>query len=337
MDFSPTDEQLGLTSMLDELLTKASTPARIREVEAVGFDPALWEQLAALDLISMALPVNVGGLGTDLLTAALAAAQLGRWITPVPYAEAVSAARMLAGIVGDPARGWLDGVVSDRSVITLHPRSVADVEQPVLVASGGCADAVVALIGTELCLVPLAPEMVRRRTNLHGAPMADCDFTGERETLARGEKAVDAFERAVDEWRVLTAATLTGIGARGIEIGAAYANSRRQFGALIGSFQAIAHPLADAATAIDGATLLWEEAAWAAEHEPDRFAKLAAMAFLFAAETAETATATALHTHGGYGVMAEYDIQLYFRRAKGLRLQLGDPSAGYRRLAGLLS
>jgi alkylation response protein AidB-like acyl-CoA dehydrogenase len=325
MDFSPTEDQVELLSMLDDLLAKTSTPARVREIEADGFDPALWAQLASLDLISMSVPAAAGGLGGDLLTAALAAVQLGRWVAAVPYCDAVAAARLLALMpddgaddgVEDGARGWLDRATSGRSVVTLHPRPVPDASQPALIASGACADAVVALVGTELVLVPLRPEMVRRRSSGYGAPAADCDLAGER--------------------RVLTGAALTGIGARGIEIGAAYAKSRHQFGALIGSFQAIAHPLADAATTISGATVLWQEAAWTADNEPDRFAQLAAMAFLFAAEAAETATATALHAHGGYGVMAEYDIQLYFRRAKGVRLQLGDPSAGYRRLAGLLA
>jgi alkylation response protein AidB-like acyl-CoA dehydrogenase len=352
MDFSPTDDQVELMSMLDDLLAKTSTPARVREVEADGFDPALWAQLASLDLISMAVPAAAGGLDGDLLTAALAAVQLGRWVAAVPYCDAVAAARLLALIPGDPSPGdpspgdgvpdWLDRATSGRSVVTLHPRPVPDPSRPALIASGACADAVIALVGTELVgtelvLVPLRPEMVRRRASVHGAPAADCDLTGERVTLGRDEQAIARFEQAVDEWRVLTAAALTGIGARGIEIGAAYAKARHQFGALIGSFQAIAHPLADAATTMSGATVLWQEAAWAADHEPDRFAQLAAMAFLFAAEAAETATATALHAHGGYGVMAEYDIQLYFRRAKGVRLQLGDPSAGYRRLAGLLA
>ncbi len=49
------------------------------------------------------------------------------------------------------------------------------------------------------------------------------------------------------------------------------------------------------------------------------------MAFSFSAQTAEKVTSAALHFHGGYGFMEEYDVQLYFRRAKGTRLLLGDP------------
>jgi alkylation response protein AidB-like acyl-CoA dehydrogenase len=57
------------------------------------------------------------------------------------------------------------------------------------------------------------------------------------------------------------------------------------------------------------------------------------MAFGFAAETARDTTYHALHFHGGYGFMLEYDIQLYFRRARAWAAVLAEPSASYRRVA----
>ena len=58
---------------------------------------------------------------------------------------------------------------------------------------------------------------------------------------------------------------------------------------------------------------------------------LASMAFLFAAETALKTAGESLHFHGGYGYTLEYDIQLYFRRAKAWSLIAGDPRDGYAR------
>jgi alkylation response protein AidB-like acyl-CoA dehydrogenase len=52
---------------------------------------------------------------------------------------------------------------------------------------------------------------------------------------------------------------------------------------------------------------------------------LAAMAFVFAAQTAYSATTHSLHVHGGYGFMEEYDIQLYYRRAKAWAAAFADP------------
>jgi hypothetical protein len=60
---------------------------------------------------------------------------------------------------------------------------------------------------------------------------------------------------------------------------------------------------------------------------------LASMAFLFASDVAAHATDRSLHFHGGYGFAEEYDIQLYYRRARGWSLILGDPDDEYRSLA----
>jgi alkylation response protein AidB-like acyl-CoA dehydrogenase len=117
------------------------------------------------------------------------------------------------------------------------------------------------------------------------------------------------------EWKLLTAFSLVGLAQRSLEIGAEYARERIQFGVPIGGFQAIAHPLADCATRVDGAELLAWEGAWALAAEPERFEALAAMAFVWASQTAQRTAGVSLHTHGGYGFSLEYDIQLYYRRA----------------------
>ena len=60
------------------------------------------------------------------------------------------------------------------------------------------------------------------------------------------------------------------------------------------------------------------------------------MAFRFTSEIAFRIAAESLHVHGGYGYTLEYDIQLYFRRAKAWPLVYGDPRAGYQELAAQL-
>jgi alkylation response protein AidB-like acyl-CoA dehydrogenase len=158
------------------------------------------------------------------------------------------------------------------------------------------------------------------------APLADV-------VLGRGRELAGDFERAVDEWLVLTAAALVGIGAAAHELGCAYAAERTAFGAPIGTFQGISHPLADDATALDGARLLAHEAAWALDRFDDRGRELAAMAFAFASTTAERATYDALHTHAGYGFTLESDVQLFWRRARGWPRVWGDADAAHRRVA----
>jgi alkylation response protein AidB-like acyl-CoA dehydrogenase len=78
------------------------------------------------------------------------------------------------------------------------------------------------------------------------------------------------------------------------------------------------------------------EAAWATGEGHADAAALATMAFLFSSEVAFKVAADSLHLHGGYGYTLEYDIQLYFRRAKAWPLAFGDPKDGYGALAARL-
>jgi alkylation response protein AidB-like acyl-CoA dehydrogenase len=122
---------------------------------------------------------------------------------------------------------------------------------------------------------------------------------------------------------VLQAALAMGGAQYALDITVQYAKDREQFDKPLGAFQALAHYLADARTAVDGGTLLVYQAAWArAEGRPvDR---LAPMAKLFAGTTFRDVTAMAQQVFGGVGFTLEYDIQLYFRRAKELQISWYD-------------
>jgi len=98
-----------------------------------------------------------------------------------------------------------------------------------------------------------------------------------------------------------------------------YAKDRFQFDKPLGAFQSIAHYLSDAVTTVDGAeALVWEVAC--ARTEGRDVNSLAPMAKLFACQTFRDVTATAQQVFGGVGFTLEYDIQLYFRRAKQLQI-----------------
>jgi alkylation response protein AidB-like acyl-CoA dehydrogenase len=98
-----------------------------------------------------------------------------------------------------------------------------------------------------------------------------------------------------------------------------------QFGRPIGSFQGVAHPLADSATDIDGAQLLVRRAIWAIAEERSDAAESVALAWWWTGRAAERAALRSVRAFGGYGVSLEYDVQLYFRRIKLIALLLGDP------------
>ena len=145
-----------------------------------------------------------------------------------------------------------------------------------------------------------------------------------------------AFAAAGREWRGLVAAQATGAARRALQIGVAYTTERHAFGVPIASFQSIAHRLADAASMVDGAELLVQKAGWAVDVADPRAPALLQMAFCAALDAADRAVDDVLHFHGGYGFMLEYDIQLYFRRAKAYSLLWGDPRTEFRHLGDLL-
>ena len=125
---------------------------------------------------------------------------------------------------------------------------------------------------------------------------------------------------------VLLGAYAMGGAGYALDITVQYAKDRHQFDKPLGAFQALAHYLADAKATVDGGrTLVWE-AAWARDNDrpTDR---LAPMAKLFATQTFRDVTAMAQQIFGGVGFTVEYDIQLYFRRAKALQLDWYDTRA----------
>jgi hypothetical protein len=202
-----------------------------------------------------------------------------------------------------------------------------------LVPAGAVAGVVVALDGDRLvCSSGEAPGVAV--PNLADLPLADRDLHGAT-VLATGDDARELHALALHEWRALTAAALVGLAAGALELARTYVLEREQFDVQIGSFQSIQHTLADAKVGIDGAQLLAYKANWAFADQPARAPELATMALLFAAEQARVASERGLHFHGGYGVMVEYDIQLFYRRAKGWALVLADPRAELHHLADL--
>jgi hypothetical protein len=193
-----------------------------------------------------------------------------------------------------------------------------------LLPDGAVADVILVLDGEQIIAVS-RPTDVRPVPNMGGLPLARWSDPPVHAVLASGHDAVSNFYRARDAVRVLRAAALVGLALEAIDIGAGYARKRQAFGAPIGTYQGVAHPLADAVVAADGAQLLVWKACWALTNGNADGPALASMAIIFAGQTAYQAAQHSLHIHGGYGFMAEYDIQLYYRRAKAWLVAITDP------------
>jgi alkylation response protein AidB-like acyl-CoA dehydrogenase len=327
MNFDPSDEQRQLVDAFDALYAKWSTPLQVRAAEPIGFDRELWEQLFNIGALEMGVPEASGGSGATLLDLELVAEQHGRYLAPSPMLEAQVAVRLLARLEGDAAAELLASVLSGGHLVTLALHPIKD-GRLTLVPGGAVADAVLALDsdGDRLVCFPLEGNR-KVVPNLGSLPLGDVALP--TETTVLGVGVAESYQVAIDEWMVLMGGALAGLAQRALEIGVAYVKEREAFGVAIGSFQAIAHRLADSATAVDGALLLARKAAWAADGQPGRRGELAAMSIAFAAETARDASYRSLHFHGGYGFMMEYDIQLFFRRAKAWPAILIEPGRAY--------
>lgn len=336
MNFEITADQEMMRESFARLFDARCTPERLREIErANGRDPELWAELAELGAFMLRVPEDAGGLGLGTFDAVVALIEeAGRKIPFGPIAETVLGARLL-GLLGGHD-DLLGEVMSGAAVLTLALNDVG--EQPVqFVPYGAVASLAIARRGDTIELHELAgtPE-----ANLASTGLAQITFVpGTGTVLASGPQAAAHFAATLEEWKLLTAALLAAIGRQAVQMAAAYASERQQFGQLIGQFQGVSHPLADAWSDVDGGRLLvWRTLRDMADGHPQAAAHISLTAW-FCATGAARGVSQALQAFGGYGLTTEYDIYLYNLRAKAIALIAGDPDqwlreGGRRRYSG---
>ena len=130
----------------------------------------------------------------------------------------------------------------------------------------------------------------------------------------------------LDAGRISVAAQALGIAEAAYEAALEYAKTRVQFGQPIAKFQGIQWMLADMATRIEASRLLVYNAALAKDRAKEtgaRYSKEAAMAKLYASETASWVTDLAIQIHGGYGYVKDYPVERYYRDARVTRIYEG--------------
>ena len=325
MNLAMPDDSLQVQEMFERFFAAESTPARVREAEPTGFDPALWRELVALEAPFMRTAPEAGGGGMSLFDTCLMMEQAGRRLASAPLAESVVAMRILGELGGDAASQWADKI-RDGGVLTLALHEARPGEAQ-LVPGGAAATGILTFDGKEIAIeIPAAP--LEAPSTLGGDAIGV--FTpgqGERHVIASNADAATIWAAGIEEWKLLTASALIGLSCEALTMASAYASERIAFGVPIGTNQGIAHPLAVDVIDADGAhMLLWWTLRAIADGREDAAATIS-MLFYWAARTASKCVAHSLHTFGGYGLTLEYDIQLYHRRAKSWPLAYGDPQA----------
>jgi alkylation response protein AidB-like acyl-CoA dehydrogenase len=136
--------------------------------------------------------------------------------------------------------------------------------------------------------------------------------------------------------RLTAAAGYVGAGQAVVDLALQYAKDRRQFGRPIGTFQAIAHMLADMQTEIEVArTMIWR-AAWMVANEAPDALKIISMAKLFASEAYVKAANAGMQIFGGNGYNMEFDMQRHFRDSRSTTIAAGTSQIQRNVIAGLL-
>jgi len=347
MDFELDETHQAVRDLAEQILSDRSTPAHLREVEAGnGFDASTWTDLAKAGLVGIAAPDHVGGGGLGLVAAGEVAHAVGRHTAAVPYVQAVASAMTLAEAgQSDDLAELIDGARVVVPALDLGP-DPATTRHPTLtamaidggwrvsgevqaVAFGGVAHQFVvpaSLDGGERVLlsVPLDAPGLRRTATATTAllPAANIRFDAVEVDAKRRLGDGGAVDVLVDRLRVLTCRAMAGVCQGTLTLAAAYTSEREQFGSKIGTFQAVAHRLADAYIDGQAIDLTSRQAAWRVEEGLDSTRELSGACF-WAAEGGQRIVHATQHVHGGIGVDTDYPQHRYFRWAKDLELQLG--------------
>ncbi|MGW3664287.1 acyl-CoA dehydrogenase family protein [Streptomyces sp. NPDC005141] len=305
-------EQRAFAASLDAMLASADTPSAVRAWATGDHAPgrALWSRLAEAGVFALAVPEAYEGVGLLPVELAVSFVELGRHAVPGPVVETVAAA-VLLGELGEPgpAERLLPGLASGKSVTTLAPAGAYALD----------ADAAAALLVVEGENLRLAPGHGPVRASVDPSRRLALPEAG-GELLATGPHVTRAVGRALAWARLATAAQALGVGLALLDRTVAYVGRRTQFGVPVGSFQAVKHRLADAAIALEFARPLLFGAALAMAPADVAAAKVTA------GEAAYTAARTALQLHGAIGYTAEYDLSLWFTKARALRTAWGTPA-----------
>lgn len=335
LDYSLSEDHVDLQNAYKQFFKTHCSIETVRAAEPSGFDKNLWERLCAMGATTMALPESCGGDGATLVDLTLVAEEIGRSLAPVPWIDHVCAARLLGrlGALDADTAGLADG----EQLAGLDAR--LDAAPGVrLIPTGSIADHIIVRDGDEVVRLTFGTRPAKV-DNLGRLPMAWVDpaTADTRIIVADGPEALANYERALDEWRLLTAAALVGLVEEAMTIAAEFAKTRYTLGVPISTLQAISHPLANMAITVQGGRNLARRAAWFLDNEPDERAELAPSAFVFMAEEAAKAATMAVHIQGGLGVSAEAAATAYLVRARGWPLAAGDPGATAKRIAEIVT
>jgi alkylation response protein AidB-like acyl-CoA dehydrogenase len=373
MDFTFNDEQQELRSMARTFLEEHSGSAGVRAAmqSEPGFDSQVWKQICELGWPAVIIPEQYGGLGLSYLELVALLEVMGESLLCAPFFSSVCLAANALLVAGteEQQREYLPQIAEGQKLATLavcepsgrwDAHGIAATAQrdgsdfringtKRFVLDGHCADLVIVAArdigsagesGISLFAVPTGTPGLERRalsTIDQTRRLSEIEFSDVRvpESALMGKpgQAWPALSKILDLAAVALAAEQVGGAQRTLDLSVQYANERVQFGRPIGTFQAIKHTCADMMVAIESARSASYYAACVASEGSEELPVVASLAQVVASDAYFRCAADAIQIHGGVGFTWEYDLHLYFKRAKSSESFLGDPSYHRERVA----
>ncbi len=355
MDFGLSEDQRMLEDTLRSFLADRVPITRVRELREADCpnDRGIWRELAELGATGILVPEERGGSDLALLDAALVSQALGHAATPAPFLSSAILAPVALRALGDE-RGLalLEPLAAGEAVMGVAVTEAFSVREGAGVALEGgrlAGKAMMALdaVGAEHLLVAVGHDrlaVVRGDApGLGITRLATIDATRcTSELVLDGvepelvfEDAGPALARMLDAGRVALAADVFGCCESMIEQSVTYAQQRKQFDRLIGSFQAVKHMCAEMIAELEPArSLLWY-AAHAFDALPEEAPLMACHTLAHNAEIGREIASVATQVHGGIGWTDEQNLHFWFKRIGVGRHLLGGPEQLRDRAAGL--
>jgi alkylation response protein AidB-like acyl-CoA dehydrogenase len=359
MNFSFTEDQVLLRQSVRAALDEQCTTAHVREMmdDPRGYGEALWGEMAKLGWLGLPFPEQYGGAGLGLVELAIVLEEMGRVAYPGPFFSTVVLGGLALMLGGSDAQKekWLSGIASGRARLTAalqedsldwDPASVgttaakgaggytlsgvkrfvpwAAAADAVLVPARGPEGLSLFIVDPRAPGVTLTPAKGMDLTTRWYAMKLDGAAVGADAVVGAPGAAGPLLESALRRAAVGAAAEMLGAARRCLDMSVEYAKVREQFGQLIGSFQAIRHKCAEMLMEVENSHSAVYYAAWALEAGAADAAVAASIAKSYVSDSARRVCGEAIQAHGGIGFTWEYDLHLYFKRAKSLEVMFGD-------------
>ncbi len=369
-----TAEQDELRYGVRAMLARECPISLVREVVEKGATPdALWSQMVELGWPALTVPERAGGLGMGTVELAVVVEELGRVLAPGPFVPTVTQLapivaeagsreqqeRFLGGIAAGELTGTLALVEESGSVDAGHITATATPDGDGFVLEGAKETVVEASTADEIAVVARTPgtrgddgvgAFVVSRSDVRLEPIDALDPTrplarvaldgvrigADRALGAPGPATAAAVRRAVEVAAMALAVETVGAAQAIFDITLTYAKQREQFGAPIGSFQAIKHKFADMLVALERARATSYFAALTIAEDDDRRALATSTAKAAAGDCAALLAKEGIQIHGGIGYTWEHDMHLYVRRVKSSSLLFGSAAQHRARVADLI-